>query len=63
VVGAARGGDLMSPRERHNYTSPMEMEDDGNNDTLARELKKMRDIKTQEEESNWAGAGFPRTSN
>jgi hypothetical protein len=51
VVGGAKGGaDLMnvigSPRERSNYTAPLEMEDDGNNDTLARELKKLRDIKT-----------------
>jgi len=51
VVGGAKGGaDLMnvigSPREKYNYTAPqMEMEDDGNNDTLARELKKLRDIK------------------
>jgi hypothetical protein len=68
VVGGAKGGaDLMnvigSPREKTNYTAPLDMGDDGNNDTLARELKKLRDIKTQDQESDWAGSGFPKTSN
>ena len=51
VVGGAKGGAalmnvLSSPRDRANYTAPMDMEDEANNDTLARELKKLRDIKT-----------------
>ena len=45
---------MINPRERANYTSPLD-EDDANNDTLARELKKLRDIKTQDQESHFAG--------
>ena len=51
---------MASNRDRVNYTTPLEEE---SNDTLSRELKKMRDLKTQEMEASWAGSGFPKTSN
>jgi hypothetical protein len=36
---------IGSPRERMNYTTPLE-EMDEHNDTLSKELRKLRDIKT-----------------